>query len=222
MFRPACPAPYDLNCLMVERPDGWRASIQFNTDLFEAQTATRMLGHFEKLLGEVGKNAERRISEFPLLAEKENKVLAQWNDTTVSLPEQKSVHELFDVQADRTPKAVAVVFGREECTYSELERRANQLAHYLRSLGVQPGERVGLCVERSVSMMVGLLGILKVGASYIPLDPAYPAARLAQMIDDSRAPVLVTQEKLRATISTGKARVVCLDTDFKKISRESS
>jgi amino acid adenylation domain-containing protein len=215
-------AMYDLNCLMVERPDGWRASIQFNTDLFEAQTATRMLGHFEKLLGEIGKNAERRISEFPLLMEEENKVLAQWNDTTVSLPEQKSVHALFEVQADRTPKALAVVSGREECTYSELERRANQLAHYLRGLGVQPGERVALCVERSVHMMVGLLAILKAGATYIPLDPAYPAARLAQIIEDSRAPVLVTQEKLRATIPGNVARVVCLDSESSKISREST
>jgi amino acid adenylation domain-containing protein len=215
-------AMYDLNCLMVERPDGWRASIQFNTDLFETGTAARMLRQFETLLGEIGKNAEQRISEFPILLDEERKLLAQWNDKAVSLPQQETVHQLFEVQADRTPKAVAVVCSREECTYSELERRANQLAHYLRGLGVQPGERVGLCVERSVSMMVGLIGILKAGASYIPLDPAYPAARLAQMVDDSQARMLVTQEKLRGTISTGSARVVCLDSESKKISRESS
>ena len=215
-------AMYDLNCLMVERPDGWRASIQFNTDLFEAQTATRMLRHFERLLGEVGKNAERRISEFPILTDDEKKLLAQWNDTAVSLPGQKNVHELFEVQADRTPQAVAVVFGREECTYSELDRRANQLAHYLISLGVRPGERVGLCVERSVDMMVGLLGILKAGASYIPMDPAYPPARLLQMMEDSQAPTLVTQEKLRATIPANRTRVVCLDSESSKLSRQSA
>jgi len=215
-------AMYDLNCLMVERPDGWRASIQFNTDLFETETAARMLRQFETLLGEIGKKPERRISEFPVLLDEEKKLLAQWNETAVSLPQQETVRQLFEVQADKTPKAVAVVCGREECTYAELERRANQLAHYLRGLGVRPGERIGLCVERSVSMMVALLGILKAGASYIPLDPAYPTARLAQMIDDSQAPVLVTQEKLCATISAGNARVVCLDSESRKISRESS
>ena len=215
-------AMYDLNCLMVERPDGWRASIQFNTDLFEAQTATRMLQHFGHLLGEIGKDAERRISEFPLLTTEENKLLMQWNDTAISLPQQKSVHELFEVQVGRTPKAIAVVSGREECTYSELERRANQLAHYLHALGVQPGERVGLCVDRSVSMMVGLLGILKAGATYIPLDPAYPVARLSQMMEDSQAAMLVTQEKLRAAVPANNAQVVCLDSESGRISREST
>jgi len=215
-------AMYDLNCLMVERPDGWRVSIQFNTDLFEVQTAARMLHHFERLLGEIGTNAERRIAEFPLLTDEENKLLAQWNQTAGALPQQKSVHELFEVQADRTPNTVAVVCGREECTYSELERRANQLAHYLLGLGVQPGERIGLCLERSVNMMVGLLGILKAGASYIPMDPAYPAARLSQMMEDSEAPALVTQEKLRAPIPLNHARVVCLDSASNKISRESA
>ena len=215
-------AMYDLNCLMVERPDGWRASIQFNTDLFEAGTATRMLRQFAGLLGEIGKNAERRISEFPLLTDEENTLLTQWNETAESLPSQRSVHELFEVQADRTPKAIAVVCGREECTYSELDRRANQLAHYLRGLGVKTGERVGLCIDRSIDMIVGLLGILKAGASYIPLDPAYPAARLAQMIDDSEAPVLVAQEKLRGAIPSKSARVICLDSESSKISRESN
>jgi len=215
-------AMYDLNCLMVERPDGWRASIQFNTDLFEAQTATRLLHHFEGLLGEIGKNAERRISEFPFLTDEENTLLERWNDTAESQPVQKSVHALFEVQADRMPKAVAVVSGREECTYFELERRANQLAHYLLGLGIQPGDRVGICVERSVSMMVGLLGILKAGANYIPLDPAYPAARLSQMMEDSQAPALITQERLRTTIPPNNARVVCLDSESSRISREST
>ena len=213
-------AMYDLNCLMVERADGWRASIQFNTDLFETETAGRMLRQFEALLGEIGKNAERRISEFPVLLGEEKKLLAQWNGTSGPLPVQETVHELIEEQAERTPKAVAVAVGREQCTYGELERRANQLAHYLIGLGVQPGQCVGLCVERSVSMMVGLLGILKAGAGYIPLDPAYPPARLKQMMDDSETPMLVTQEKLRPIIPDGDARIVCLDSEASKISRE--
>ena len=215
-------AMYDLNCLMVERNDGWRASIQFNTDLFSAETAKRMLHHFEGLLGEIGKNAGRHISEFSLLTDEENKALARWNDTVIPLPEQKSVNELFEFQSDRTPNGVAVICGREEFTYSELERRANQLAHYLHRLGVQPGERVGLCLERSVNMMVGLLGILKIGACYIPLDPAYPAARLSQMMEDSQASLLVTQDKLRAAIPANHASIICLDSEAGKISREST
>ena len=215
-------AMYDLNCLMVERPDGWRASIQFNTDLFEPQTAKRMLSHFERLLEEIGKNPERHVSQYSMLTEPETELLAKWNKTDFALPELKTVHELLQSQATRTPKDVAVVCGREEYTYSELDRRANQLAHYLVRHGIQPGMKVGLCVERSLSMMVGLLGILKAGASYIPLDPAFPSARLAHMIEDSQAPVLVTQEKLRLLLPPSNARIICLDSASAQISRESA
>ncbi len=215
-------AMYDLNCLMVERPDGWRASIQFNTDLFEPQTAARMLGHFQRLLEEIGKNPEQRISAYPMLTAPETELLAKWNQTGFALPELKTVHELLQAQAVRTPKEIAVTCGREEYTYSELDRRANQFAHYLIRNGVQSGMKVGLCVERSVSMMVGLLGILKAGASYIPLDPAFPSVRLAHMIADSQAPVLVTQEKLRPGLPPNHAQVICLDSVASQISRESA
>jgi amino acid adenylation domain-containing protein len=215
-------AMYDLNCLMVERPDGWRASIQFNTELFEAETASRMLGHFQRLLEEVGKNPERRISEFPLIAEAEERLLAKWNDTSVPLPAQRTIHEFLQAQVERTPRATAVVCGGEERSYGALERRSNQLARYLGQLGVLPGMRVGLCVERSVDMMAGLLGILKAGASYVPLDPSYPEARLQHMMDDSQAAVLVTLEKLRSAVPASNARVVCLDAEAVAISRQSA
>ncbi len=215
-------AMYDLNCLMVERPDGWRASIQFNTDLFEPQTAKRILGHFQRLLEEIGKNPEQRISAYSILTAPETDLLAKWNQTDFALPELKTVHELVQAQAARTPKEIAVTCGREEYTYSELDRRSNQLAHYLVHNGVQHGTKVGLCVERSVSMMVGLLGILKAGASYIPLDPAFPAARLAHMIEDSQAPVILTQEKLRLTLPPSHAQIICLDSASAQISRESA
>jgi amino acid adenylation domain-containing protein len=215
-------AMYDLNCLMVERPDGWRASIQFNTDLFEPETASRMLGHFQRLLEEVGKNPERRISEFPLITEAEERLLAKWNDTSVPLPAQRTVHEFLQAQVERTPRATAVVCGGEERSYGALERRSNQLARYLGQLGVLPGMRVGLCLERSVDMMAGLLGILKAGASYVPLDPSYPAARLQHMMEDSQAVVLVTLEKLRSAVPASNARVVCLDAEAIAISRQSA
>ncbi len=215
-------AMYDLNCLMVERSDGWRASIQFNTDLFETQTARRMLGHFQRLLEEIGKNPEQHISEYSILTGPETELLAKWNKTDFALPDLSTVHELIQAQAARTPKEIAVTCGREEYTYSELDRRANQFAHYLVRNGVTPGMKVGLCVERSVSMTVGLLGILKAGASYIPLDPAFPAARLAHMIEDSQAPVLVTQEKLRLLLPPSNARVLALDSASAQISRESA
>jgi amino acid adenylation domain-containing protein len=215
-------AMYDLNCLMVERPDGWRASIQFNTDLFEPQTAARMLDHFQNLLEEIGKNPEQRISAYPILTAAEKDLFSKWNQTDFVLPELKTVHELFQSQAAQSPKEIAVTCGREEYTYSELDRRSNQLAHYLGRNGIQPGMKVGLCVERSVSMVVGLLGILKAGASYIPLDPAFPSARLAHMIEDSQVPVLVTQEKLRSLLPPNHARTISLDAAAAQISRESA
>jgi len=214
-------AMYDLNCLMVERADGWRASIQFNTDLFEAQTAARMLHHFQRLLEEIGKNAERRISEFPLISDAEKRLLHKWNDTEVPMPVQRTVHEFLQAQVERTPRMAAVVCGEEECTYQELDRRSNRLARHLAELGVRPGMRVGLCVERSVDMLVGLLGTLKAGASYVPLDPAYPGPRLAYMIEDSQMQVLVTQEKLLAAVPAGVPRTVCLDAESAVISQQS-
>jgi amino acid adenylation domain-containing protein len=215
-------AMYDLNCLMVERPDGWRASIQFNTDLFEPQTAARMLDHFQRLLVEIGKDPEQRLSAYPMLTAPETELLSKWNQTDFALPEQKTVHELLQAQAAKSPKDIAVTCGREEYTYSELDRRSNQFAHFLVGNGIQPGMKVGLCVERSVAMMVGLLGILKAGASYIPLDPAFPSARLAHMIEDSQAPVIVTQEKLRSLLPPNHARTICLDSAAAQISRESA
>jgi amino acid adenylation domain-containing protein len=215
-------ALYDLNCLMVERPEGWRASIQFNTDLFEPQTAARMLSHFERLLEQIGEDPEQPLSNYTILSEPETELLAKWNETGFALPELKTVHELLEAQAARSPKAIALICGREEYTYSELDHRANQFARYLVRNGIQPGMKVGLCVERSLSMMVGLLGILKAGASYIPLDPAFPSARLAHMIEDSQTPVLVTQEKLRSLLPSNNARTICLDSASDQISRESA
>ncbi len=214
-------AMYDLNCLMVERPDGWRASIQFNTDLFETATASRMLSHFERLLEEVGRNPEKRISEFALLTQIESGLLKKWNGNALQLPQEKTVHQLIQTQVDQTPKAIAVVCGRENCSYEDLARRSNQLAHYIEKLGIRPGAKIALCLERSVNMMVALLAIMKAGASYIPLDPAYPAERLAYMIEDSGASLLLTQQKLLSIIPPNAVQTICLDIETKKIGQES-
>ncbi|HZR56650.1 MAG TPA: amino acid adenylation domain-containing protein [Terriglobales bacterium] len=214
-------AMYDLNCLMVERPDGWRASIQFNTDLFETETASRMLSHFERLLEEVGKNPGKRISEFALLTAGESNLLKKWNGNTLQLPQEKTVHQLIQTQIERTPKAIAVICGRENCSYEELDRRSNQLARYIEKLGVRPGAKIALCLERSVNMMVALLAIMKAGASYIPLDPAYPAERLTYMIEDSGVSLLLTQQKLLPIIPANAVHTICLDIETKKIGQES-
>ena len=138
-------------------------------------------------------------------------LLVEWNQTTTDYPRQKCIHELFEAQAERTPQAIAVVFGKESLTYSELNLRANQLAHRLRRLGVGPDALVGICVERSLEMVIGLLGILKAGGAYVPLDPNYPRERLAFMLKDAGARVLLTQQRLLNELAENATRVICLD-----------
>ncbi|MDQ3942480.1 MAG: condensation domain-containing protein, partial [Actinomycetota bacterium] len=169
-------AKFDLTLSMIEEAKGLKGSLEYNTDLFEAATIERMLGHFRTLLEGIMTEPERRISELPLLTEAErHQLLVEWNDTQTDYPKDQCVHVLFETQAERTPDAVAVVFEDQRLTYRELNRRSNQLARHLRKLGVgRPEVSVGICVERSVEMVVGLLGILKAGGAYVPLDPAYP------------------------------------------------
>ena len=145
-------------------------------------------------------------------------ILEDWNETARAVP-PATLPELFAAQAARTPAATAVVFGDESLSYGELDARANRLAHHLRGLGVGPEVVVGLCVERSLEMVVGLVGILKAGGAYLPLDPAYPGERLAFMLDDARAPVLLTQAALRPQLPAAGARIVCLDSEWDTIAR---
>src|SRR6185312_14573078 len=158
---------------------------------------------------------ERRLSELPLLSTVESRQLVEWNATAADYPRDRCLHEWISAQAARTPEAVAVTFGDESLTYGELEADAVSLAAELRRLGVEPETRVGICVERSLEMMVGLLAILKAGGAYVPLDPSYPAERLAFMLEDSQqgleSPVLLTQRRLLDVLPAHGARVVCLD-----------
>ena len=140
------------------------------------------------------------------------KILVEWNNSQVDYPKNKCIHQLFEQQVERTPHVRAVVFEDQQLTYEQLNRRANQLAHHLQSLGVGPEVLVGICVKRSLEMVVGLLGILKAGGAYVPLDPTYPKERLTFMLADTKVPVLLTQESLVKDLPASQAQTICLET----------
>ena len=213
----------DLGFHLFEGSGAIEGSIEYSTDLFDRATIARMVGHFRTLLEAIVEHPDRRISELPLLAEFERRqVLVDWNATAAEYPRSSTAEQLFEAQVERTPNAVALRFGGRELTYRELSRRTNQVARYLRRLGAGPESLVALCAERSFEAIVGLLGILKAGAAYVPLDAAYPGERLAFMLSDSRAAVLLTQEELAMRLPASEARVVCLDRDWPEIARESA
>ena len=190
-------AKFALTLHLHEEAWGLRGSLQYATDLFNTTTIERMLGHFQALLEGIVANPEQRISELSLLSEAEKRqLLEEWNDTETDYPKDQCVHQLFEAQAERTPDATAVVFEDQRITYQELNQRANQLAHYLRKLGVGPEILVAICVERSIEMIVGLLAILKAGGAYVPIDPSYPAGRREFMLAEAQASVLLTQGSL--------------------------
>jgi amino acid adenylation domain-containing protein len=207
-------AKFDLMLSMEEGSDGLSGFVEYNADLFDAATVARMLAHFQTLLEGIVAHPEERLSQLPLLTEAErHQVLVEWNDTRADYPKDKCVHQLFEEQAERTPDRVAMIFEDEQMTYRQLDQAANQLAQQLRELGVGPGVLAGLCLERSTRLLVGLLGILKAGGAYVPLDPAYPRERLAFMLEDSQASLLLTQESLRDqfTFQIPKLKLLCLD-----------
>ncbi|EGK86184.1 amino acid adenylation domain protein [Microcoleus vaginatus FGP-2] len=215
-------AKFDLTLFIMETAQGLRASLEYNTDLFNAATITRMLGNFQTLLEGMVANPQQRLSDLPLLtAAEQHQLLVEWNNTQTDYPSNTCIHHLFEAQAEQTPNAVAAVLGSEQLTYRELNHRANQLAHHLQGLGVGPETCVGICVDRSLDILVGLLGILKAGAAYLPLDPAYPQERLTFMLEDAKFPVLLTQQPQVEKLPSHRAKVVCLDTDWEAINRES-
>ncbi len=207
-----------------------RLRIMYNNRRFDDPTISRMLGHLRTLLEDIAIHPEQRLADLPLLTSAERQqLLVEWNDTEARYSPDRCIHEMFEAQVERTPDAVAVVFpstepeqdGGQYLTYRELNRRANQLAHHLRGLGVGPETLVGLCTERSLEMVVGILGILKASGAYVPLDPTHPGKRLAFMLADSRAPVLLTQERLLENLAEHNAQMICLDTDWESIAQES-
>src|SRR4030095_5068266 len=216
-------AKFDLLLHMREENEQLKGAIEYNTDLFDASTIARLLGHFEVLLKGIVANPDRRISDLPLLTEAErHQLLVEWNDTKKDYADDKCVHQLFEEQVEKSPAGVAVVFEDQQLTYRELNARANQLAHYLKKLGVGPEVRVGICVERSLEMVVALLGILKAGGAYVPLDPSYPKERLAFMIEDAQTPVVLTQKQLASRLLVPWPQRIFLDTNWEAIAQETA
>ncbi|CAG0933459.1 partial surfactin family lipopeptide synthetase A, partial [Thermoflexales bacterium] len=212
----------DLDLFFEETEDGLLGIAEYNADLFEPATITRMAAHLQVLLEAIATNPQRSVAELPILTETERQqLLAEWNATQTAYPQEKCLQQLFEEQAECTPEAVAVVFAVQQLRYGELNQRANQLAHHLRKQGVGPGAYVGLCVERSLDMVVGLLGILKAGGAYIPLDPGYPAERLAYMLQNAAPAILLTQAHLRDRLPQANTRLLCLDADWPAIAQES-
>ncbi len=215
-------AQHDLNFSLHQGTDRLWGTLRYRTDLFEASTAARMLGHFRLLLEGALRDPRRPLSDLPLLtAEERTQVLERWNPAGRVHP-PIALHERFERQARLTPEAVALVHGGTSLTYRELDAGANRLAHHLRRRGVGPDARVALCAARSVEMLVGVLGTLKAGGACVPLDPAYPAERLAFMLAESGARVLLTQARLEPRLPESGAAVVRLDADADEIARESA
>ncbi|MEG4228700.1 amino acid adenylation domain-containing protein [Microcoleus sp. N9_B2] len=214
-------AKFDLTLELQETSEGIVGRFEYSTDLFNADTIDRMVGHFQTLLEAIVANPEQKIAELPILTEFERQQLVAWNDTATDYPKDACIHQLFEEQVERSPDVIALVFEDEQLTYKELNQRANKLAHHLRNLGVTAEVMVGICVERSLEMVVGLLGILKAGGAYVPLDPAYPPERLTFMLEDAQVPVLLTQARLVESLPKYQGRIVCLDTEWEIIERQS-
>jgi amino acid adenylation domain-containing protein len=200
---------FDLTLFLEERDGGLSGTIEYDTDLFDAGTIARMAGHLQVLAGGVVARPEQSISRLPLLTEGELQQLDAWNNTAAEFPRHLCVHQLFEAEAAAAPGKVAVEGGGAQLTYRELDRRANQLAHALRRHGVGPDVPVGIYLERSIEMVVAIFGVLKAGGAYVPLDPTQPRDRLALMLADVSAPVLVTRQKWRGRLD--HPRQLCVD-----------
>ncbi|MGR9556455.1 amino acid adenylation domain-containing protein (plasmid) [Rhizobium leguminosarum] len=215
-------AKFDLSLFFSETKDGLQAGFEYATCLFARTTIARLARHFITLLEGIVADHRARISELPLLeASERHRMLVEWNEVVMPFP-QACIHELFEQQAASKPNATALSFGLESLSYANLNARANQLAHALRALGVGPDMLVGICLERSVDLVVGLLGILKAGAAYVPLDPVYPPARLALMLADSRASALVTRSNLIGLIPDHEVHTLCIDFDGMRIAAQAT
>ena len=206
-------ATFDLSLLMVEEANSLKGTIEYNTDLFDEGTISRMIGHLQILLEHIVTDPGTPVSRMALLTGSErDRLLGDLNNTNGEYPKDKCIHQLFEAQVEQTPEAIAVVFEDRQLTYRELNARANRLAYDLNKLGVGPEMLVGLCLERSWEIVVGILGVLKAGGAYVPMDPAYPKERLAFMLEDSDIQVLLTQERVISHLPPHNAQVVCLDT----------
>jgi amino acid adenylation domain-containing protein len=215
-------ARFDIELEMVEADEMLSGWLQYNTDLFETKYIARMIEHFQHLLESVATDPGQRLSDVSVLDGVErHRLLAEWNDNVSIYPWRQSVNELFEAQVVRTPDAVALVAGEQQLTYYKLNWQANQLARYLSKIGVGPGKLVGICLERSLEIVIAILGVLKAGGVYVPLDPAYPPESLSFMLDDAGISIVLTQDYLTVCLPEDGISVACLNLDWTEIAQES-
>ncbi len=215
-----CTDRFKVKCSCWYQNDALIVDFYYDSNLFSAENIKSLAGEFETLLKSALNQPSATISELEILNPFElQQLLVEFNNTQVNYPKNKCIHQLFEEQVEKTPNKIAVTFNAQQLTYSELNTRANQLAHYLRQLGVTEVV-VGICVERSLDMIVGILGILKAGGAYLPLDPKYPKERLAFLLSDTQTPVLLTQQHLVQNLPVHKAKTICLDTEWETIAQQ--
>jgi len=210
----------DVAMNMMEAPEGLIGTIEYNTDIFDESTMARLLGHFRTILDGAVKYPDRRLSSLPFLTEAERLQLLCWNETAASYPRGKCVNQLIEAQVERSPDAIALRFQDQELSYRNLNHRANQLARYLQKLGAGPEMRIAVCIDRSPEMIIGILGVIKAGAAYVPLDHTYPLDRIGFMLEDAQASLLLGQEQLIDSLPTFWAQAVCIDADWELIAQE--
>lgn len=218
-----CIDRFKVKCSSWYKNDELIVNFYYDSHLFSAETIKSLAGKFETLLQSTVNQPSATISELEILNSCElQQLLVEFNNTQVDYPKNKCIHQLFEEQVEKTPNKIAVSFNSQQLTYNELNIRANQLANYLRQLGIKPEVLVGICVERSLDMIVGILGILKVGGAYLPLDPKYPKERLAFLLSDTQTPVLLTQQHLVQTLPVHEAETICLDTEWETITQQNT
>ncbi len=212
---------FDLTFNLTEMGQDLFLECDYNIDVLEDSTIARWLGHFQTLLAGIVTQPQQAVSQLPLLTEAQrHQILVAWNNTRADYPRDQCFQHLFATQVEKTPEAIAVVFEDQQLTYAQLNQKANQLAHYLQTLGILPDTLVGICFERSINMLVAILATLKAGGAYLPLDPSYPPTRLAFMLEDAKVPVLLTQSHLLNHLPSHLAQVLCLDTQWDTVSSQ--
>lgn len=214
---------FDLTLFVATTGSGLRVIAEYNSDLFDRSTIRRLLGHYEVLLESIVDNPEQAVGELTLLSRaEEHQLLTEWNATQVEYSRDSALHTLFEAQVERRPSAVAAIYEGQKLTYGELNKRSNQLARYLRKLGVGPDVLVGICMERSLDMLVGLLGVMKAGGAYVPLDPSFPEDRLSFVVSDANVMALLVGERQLGFLRPGNADVICLEHVRDQIDKELS
>jgi len=205
---------FDLTLECSDGPDGIACRLEYSSDLFADETVQRLAGHFQRLLEGIAADPDQQVELLPLLTTDEQQLLRTWNGTQVPYAEHACIHHLFEEQATHTPDAPAIVYEQEQLTYRQLHTRSNKLAHYLQQLGVGPEKLVGICLERSLDMIVAVLGVLKAGGAYVPLDPTYPPARLAFIISDAQPTIILTHHHLQGIFPAHEGHTICLDSGW--------